>query len=118
MPDPISFPNQSNGAYGLEQNMCVAPPPVAATSAQRIAPSPSSSGPSSLSEGAQQLIAQHDQQGCFVEDLTAAGSCARAVLSTLGTVPSLPIAVANAFLGGVACGVAVYEATDCHLNER
>jgi hypothetical protein len=118
MPDPISFPNQSNAAYDPDQNMCVAPLPAAPTSQQRIALPPPSSGPSSLTEGVQQLIAQHDDKGCLVEDLTAAGTCARAVLSTLGTVPSLPIAAVNAFLGGVACGVAVYAATDCHLNKR
>ena len=96
MPDPISLPNQSNGVYDADQNVCVAPPPAAATSESRMALPPPLSGPSSLTEGAQQLIAQHENKGCFVEDLTAAGSCARAVLSTLGTVPSLPIAAANA----------------------
>ena len=117
MPDPISFPNQSSGFYDLDQNMCVAKAPAAATGGQQsVAPPPA--GGSSLSEAARQLVQQQEEKRCVAEDMAAVGACARAVTSTIGPVPNLAVAAVNAFLGGVACGVAAFEAAECHLEKR
>lgn len=116
MPDPISVPNSLSSSYDPTQNMCVTPAPSTADGAQAI-PLPAAAG-SALSEATQQLVQQHEQKGCLIEDLAAAGACVRAATATIGTVPNLLVAAVNAFVGGVGCGVAAFQAAECHWKER
>ena len=112
MPDPISVPSSPSGViYDFDQNVCL-PAPLAAPPRPSQAPAagPESACPS-LPPGAQQLVESHES--CAAPTLKAVATCGQAVVATMAATPTIVGPIIVAVLGGIQCGLASAEASDC-----
>jgi hypothetical protein len=100
MPDPISSSStRPSDYYDPEGASCNAAPESRADSAP---PPPAPSAPS-----------RPETDGCNVKVAVAGVTCARATLTALELAPTLVGGLVASFLGGVSCGIAVMDASEC-----
>jgi hypothetical protein len=100
MPDPISSSStRPNDYYDPEGAICNAEPESRADSA------PAGRAPSAPP--------RPTSDGCDVKVAVAGVTCARATLAALELAPTLVGGLVASFLGGVSCGIAVMDASEC-----